>query len=166
VNVDGEDVAIELYDDAPDGDHWGNPFGDYRMRNDQGFLLMFDITSQRTFDELKTNTLQTLLRQRKLVDTSGIPGSLLPLLVVGNKLDVDGAGSRTVSTEEASVWANEIGAEYLEITCRNREEVVAALVRLLKCSRRLNMDRIYANTKYPKYEGYRSSQRNSTCSFM
>lgn len=61
------------------------------MRTGEGFLLVYSITSQQSFEEIKTFQQQILRVKDK---------DYFPMIVVGNKCDLD--GEREVSTEGAS----------------------------------------------------------------
>jgi Ras-related protein Rab-21 len=71
-------------------------------RNANAALLVFDITYYNSFLEVKS-WVQEL--QRNVQET-------MFLLVVGNKIDLE--EKRAVSREEALVYAQSIGAKYLE----------------------------------------------------
>lgn len=71
-------------------------------RNANAALLVFDITYYNSFLEVKT-WIQEL--QRNVQEP-------MFLLVVGNKIDLE--ERRAVSREEAIVYAQSIGAKYLE----------------------------------------------------
>jgi small GTP-binding protein len=58
------------------------------MRTGEGFLLVYSITSQQSFEEIKTFQQQILRVKDK---------DYFPMIVVGNKCDLD--GEREVSTE-------------------------------------------------------------------
>jgi GTPase KRas protein len=61
------------------------------MRTGEGFLLVYSITSQQSFEEIKTFQQQILRVKDK---------DYFPMIVVGNKCDLD--GEREVSVEGAS----------------------------------------------------------------
>jgi small GTP-binding protein len=58
------------------------------MRTGEGFLLVYSITSQQSFEEIKTFQQQILRVKDK---------DYFPMIVVGNKCDLD--GEREVSVE-------------------------------------------------------------------
>ena len=60
------------------------------MRTGEGFLLVYSITSQQSFEEIKTFQQQILRVKDK---------DYFPMIVVGNKCDLD--GEREVSVEGA-----------------------------------------------------------------
>lgn len=71
-------------------------------RNANAALLVFDVTNYTTFSEVKS----WILELQKNVQEP------MFLLLVGNKIDLD--EDRAVSREEAIVYAQSIGAQFLE----------------------------------------------------
>lgn len=71
-------------------------------RNANAALLVFDVTNHTSFDEVKS----WVLELRKNVQEP------MFLLLVANKIDLE--QHRAVSREEAIVYAQSIGAQFLE----------------------------------------------------
>jgi Ras-related protein Rab-21 len=71
-------------------------------RNANAALLVFDVTNHTSFEEVKS----WVLELQKNVQES------MFLLLVGNKVDLE--EQRTVSHEEAVIYAQSIGASYIE----------------------------------------------------
>lgn len=71
-------------------------------RNANAALLVFDVTSHASFEEVKSwiHELQKNVQEPMF------------LLLVGNKIDLD--EQRAVSREEAFIYAQSIGAKFLE----------------------------------------------------
>ena len=122
--IDNETVLLDILDTAGQDEY--SAMRDQYMRTGQGFILVFDVTSRATFDELATFAEQvSRVKDRNLGD--------VPLLVVGNKCDL--ANQRAVTTGEASEFAASIGAAYIECSAKlrfNIEEVFAEAVRQVK----------------------------------
>lgn len=71
-------------------------------RNANAALLVFDVTNHQSFDEVKFWVLEL---QKNVQEP-------MFLLLVGNKIDLD--ERRAVSVEEALIYAQSIGAKFLE----------------------------------------------------
>jgi Ras-related protein Rab-21 len=71
-------------------------------RNANAALLVFDVTNHRSFEEVKSWVLEL---QKNVQEP-------MYLLLVGNKIDL--VEQRTVSHEEAMVYAQSIGAQFVE----------------------------------------------------
>ena len=122
--IDNETVQLDILDTAGQDEY--SAMRDQYMRTGQGFILVFDVTSRATFDELATFAEQvSRVKDRNLGD--------VPIVVVGNKCDL--ANLRAVTTVEASEFAASIGAAYVECSAKlrfNIEEVFAQAVREVK----------------------------------
>lgn len=71
-------------------------------RNANAALLVFDVTSHRSFQEVKSWILEL---QQNVTEP-------MFLLLVGNKIDLD--EQRAVSREEAFIYSQSIGAKFIE----------------------------------------------------
>jgi GTPase SAR1 family protein len=99
---------------------------DQYMRTGQGFILVFDITSRATFDELAVFAEQ--VSRAKDANFGDVP-----MVVVGNKCDLE--HQRAVTSVEAQQFAASIGASFIECSAKQRfnvEEVFAQAVREIK----------------------------------
>ncbi len=87
---------------------------DQWIRDGEGFLLVYSITSRSTFDRVAKFKEQIT----RVKDTDRVP-----IMLVGNKCDK--VADREVSREEGSYMAKRINAEFLETsakTCLNVEK--------------------------------------------
>ncbi len=77
------------------------------MHTGDGFLLVYSITDDQTFEDLRSIREQILRvhNDRKV-----------PMVIVGNKVDL--ADDRAVSKEEGSKLASEFGAQFVEVTAK------------------------------------------------
>lgn len=95
---------------------------DLYMKNGQGFVLVYSITSQSTFNDL-TELREQILRVK---DTDKVP-----MVLVGNKCDLE--DDRMVGKEQGSKLADQWGGvTFLETSARkkiNVDEVFFDLVR-------------------------------------
>lgn len=75
-------------------------------RNANGALLVFDISNHQSFADVKTWIMEL---QRNVPET-------MTFALIGNKIDLE--EQRAVTREEASIYANSIGATYFETSAR------------------------------------------------
>jgi len=120
VEVDGQQCMLEILDTA--GTEQFTAMRDLYMKNGQGFVLVYSITSQSTFNDL-TDLREQILRVK---DTDKVP-----MVLCGNKCDLE--DDRMVSKEQggnlAGSWG---GVTFLETSARkkiNVDEVFFDLVR-------------------------------------
>lgn len=97
-------------------------------RNANAAILVFDLTQYKTFADIKKNWIQEL--HRNVQDP-------IILTLVGNKLDL--TAHRTVSHNEAFLFATSIGASYFETSSETNQGldqvflfIASGLIRLAK----------------------------------
>lgn len=78
VEVDGQQCMLEILDTA--GTEQFTAMRDLYMKNGHGFVLVYSITAQSTFNEL-TDFREQILRVKDTED--------VPMILVGNKCDLD-----------------------------------------------------------------------------
>ncbi|XP_070499874.1 uncharacterized protein RabX1 [Chironomus tepperi] len=100
INLNNVKVKMQLWDTA--GQERFKAMAPMYYRNANAALLVFDVTNYTTFAEVKS----WILELRKNVQEP------MFLLLVGNKIDLE--EERKVSREEALVYAQSIGAQFLE----------------------------------------------------
>jgi DnaJ homolog subfamily C member 27 len=111
VTVDGRLVKVNFWDLA------GHPEF-FEVRNEfykdtQGAILVFDITSKRSFEALE-------MWHKEFTRYSG--GKKSVVFVVGNKTDLGGK-SRVINESEAKAWAVSHGFKYYETSAANGDGV-------------------------------------------
>jgi signal recognition particle receptor subunit beta len=75
-----------------------------------GFLLVYDITSKASFDLVKVLRQRIILRYKEV-----------PVIIVGNKYDLDGI--RQVTFEKAMEWARHFGINIYETSVLDRDSL-------------------------------------------
>ena len=81
-------------------------------RGAQGVILVYDVSSRESFNNLKATWLKELAVYADLED--------LVLMIVGNKVDLEEKGERKVSTEEGLQLAKELSALFMESSAKTR----------------------------------------------
>mmetsp|Transcript_7983 Transcript_7983/g.10975 ORF Transcript_7983/g.10975 Transcript_7983/m.10975 type:complete len:128 (-) Transcript_7983:145-528(-) len=92
------------------------------MKENQAFVLVFDITDPSTLKELRTEFYQKIYQMHEMD---------APLIVVvGNKLDLD--RKRKVSSKEAALIASQMNAAYIEASALSGTGVKLTFSTLVK----------------------------------
>ena len=85
---------------------------DLYFRNGEGFILVFSVTSRKSFDGLATFYQSIMEAKQK---------QKVPLVIVGNKIDID--TERQISKEEGEELAEAMNCPYIEISTKTRINV-------------------------------------------
>ena len=107
VMVDESCALLDILDTA--GQEEYSSMQDQWMREGKGFLLVYSITSQNTYDEI-TLFKDKILRAKDM--------DKVPMVLVGNKCDLE--NEREVSTEQGKKLAIEWGCPYMEVSAKER----------------------------------------------
>jgi len=121
VEADGQQCMLEILDTA--GTEQFTAMRDLYMKNGQGFVLVYSITSQSSFDDLAELREQIL----RVKDTDDVP-----MILVGNKCDLE--DDRTVATPTAVDLARSWGCKMMETSAKqkiNVEQMFFDLVKLI-----------------------------------
>merc|ERR1719210_2909349 len=120
VEVDGTQCMLEILDTA--GTEQFTAMRDLYMKNGQGFVLVYSITSQSTFNDL-TDLREQILRVKDRED--------VPMCLVGNKCDLE--DERVVGTDQGRALAEKFNAcTFMETSAKqkiNVNEIFFDLVR-------------------------------------
>lgn len=119
VEVDGQQCMLEILDTA--GTEQFTAMRDLYMKNGQGFVLVYSITAQSTFNDLMDLREQIL----RVKDTDDVP-----MILVGNKCDLE--DERVVGKEQGLNLARQFNSAFTETSAKqkiNVHEVFHDLVR-------------------------------------
>ncbi|CAH0562449.1 unnamed protein product [Brassicogethes aeneus] len=119
VEVDGQQCMLEILDTA--GTEQFTAMRDLYMKNGQGFVLVYSITAQSTFNDLQDLREQIL----RVKDTDDVP-----MVLVGNKCDLE--EERVVGKEQGTNLARQFNCAFMETSAKakiNVYEVFFDLVR-------------------------------------
>jgi len=117
------------------------------MKNGQGFVLVYSIIAQSTFNDLPDMREQIL----RVKDTDKVP-----LVLVGNKCDL--ADQRVITTEQGHALANKFGSEFLEASAKTKVNVEEIFYTLL---RQIPLDK-----KNQKKGGAGGKKRSGACMIL
>jgi len=125
VAIDDDECILDIFDTAGQEDF--SAVRDQYMRTGDGFLCVYSITLQASFDEA-INLHEHILRVK---DADSVP-----FVLVGNKCDLQ--DDREVPMERGQSLAKDLGCPFLEASAKTRTHVVEsfeALVREIKKAR-------------------------------
>jgi small GTP-binding protein len=116
LQADGQTIELQIWDTA--GQERFKSVAKAYFRNALGGILVFDLTSRQSFDELNIwiNDLNTLCAANAHV------------VLVGNKSDL--TETREIIASEAQVFAQRYNLVYLETSAKSGDNVADAFVRL------------------------------------
>ncbi|PAV60758.1 hypothetical protein WR25_25425 [Diploscapter pachys] len=137
--VDGQQCMLEILDTA--GTEQFTAMRDLYMKNGQGFVLVYSITAQSTFNDLLDLRDQIL----RVKDADEVP-----MILVGNKCDLE--DERVVGKDQGQNLARQFGSAFLETSAKakiNVNEVFYDLVRQI-------------NRRYPE-SGRRQGRSSKKC---
>lgn len=126
VEIDGQQCMLEILDTA--GTEQFTAMRDLYMKNGQGFILVYSIIAQSTFNDLPDLRDQILRVKDK---------DVVPMLLVGNKADL--TDQRVISTEQGDELAKKFGnCAFLEASAKTRTNVDLIFSTLIKQINKLN----------------------------
>jgi len=138
--LDGEEVQIDILDTAGQEDYAA--IRDNYFRSGEGFLLVFSITEQESFEVLNEFRDQ-ILRVKNTED--------VPMILIGNKSDLN--NQRQVRLDDANGKADKWNKPYIETSAKTRENVDKAffdLMREIKKRRQAEVNKQQAGKKEQK----------------
>ncbi|KXJ87638.1 ras family-domain-containing protein [Microdochium bolleyi] len=146
VVIDGAACMLEVLDTA--GQEEYTALRDQWIRDGEGFVLVYSISSRSSFSRIKRfhHQIQRVKESCSASPsypgspiTAAAPASSVPIMLVGNKSDR--STEREVSTQEGHALARELGCEFVEASakaCINVEKAFYDVVRILRRQRQSN----------------------------
>nr|QBH72868.1 rap1 [Thermobia domestica] len=110
VEVDGQQCMLEILDTA--GTEQFTAMRDLYMKNGQGFVLVYSITAQSTFNDLQDLREQIL----RVKDTDDVP-----MVLVGNKCDLE--DERVVGKDQGGNLARQFNCAFMETSAKAKINV-------------------------------------------
>lgn len=147
VVIDGQSCMLEVLDTA--GQEEYTALRDQWIRDGEGFVLVYSITSRASFSRIRKFHSQ-IQRVKDASATSSPTASYLsspvlsrsdapaPVMLVGNKSDR--VTAREVSTQEGSALAKEMGCDFVEASAKNCINVEKAFYEVVRSLRRQRQD--------------------------
>jgi len=110
VEIDGRQIMLEIVDTA--GTEQFTAMRDLYMKNGEGFVLMYSITSKSSFNDLNE-------RREQILHVKG--SEYVPIVLVGNKCDLD--DQRQVSKDQGEQLAQRWGCRFYETSAKEKINV-------------------------------------------
>ncbi|XP_066247343.1 ras-related protein Rap1 [Euwallacea similis] len=110
VEVDSQQCMLEILDTA--GTEQFTAMRDLYMKNGQGFVLVYSITAQSTFNDLQDLREQIL----RVKDTDDVP-----MVLVGNKCDLE--EERVVGKEQGNALSRQFNCAFMETSAKAKINV-------------------------------------------
>ncbi|CAG9936986.1 hypothetical protein V2G26_006497 [Clonostachys chloroleuca] len=126
-NIDDETALLDVLDTA--GQEEYSAMREQYMRTGEGFLLVYSITSRQSFEEITVFQQQILRVKDK---------DSFPMVVVGNKCDLE--GEREVTRQEGEALARSFGCKFIETSAKSRLNVEKAFYDIVREIRRYNRE--------------------------
>lgn len=160
VVIDGQSCMLEVLDTA--GQEEYTALRDQWIRDGEGFVLVYSISSRSSFTRIKRFHNQIQRVKESSASSPSYPGSPIsstplapvPIMLVGNKSDR--VTEREVSTQEGHALARELGCEFVEASaknCINVEKAFYDVVRLLRRQRMQSIRQTPTGGKGPRMGG-------------
>jgi len=133
VEVDGQQCMLEILDTA--GTEQFTAMRDLYMKNGQGFVLVYSIISQSTFNDLH-DLREQILRVKDCED--------VPMVLIGNKCDL--ADQRIITVEQGEALASKFQCAFLEASAKNKINVEQGFYDLIRQINRKMPDKVQKGT--------------------
>ncbi|KAI9496913.1 ras-like protein 3, partial [Zychaea mexicana] len=125
--IDNETALLDVLDTAGQEEYCA--MREQYMRNGEGFILVYSITSRLSFEEISTFYEQV----RRVKDHD-----LFPVVLVGNKCDLE--SERQVSSQEGRDLARTFGCPFSETSAKQRVRVEDTFHDAVREIRRINKE--------------------------
>ncbi|KAL8598905.1 Ras-related protein Rap-2c [Nucella lapillus] len=119
IEVDSAPSVLEILDTA--GTEQFASMRDLYIKNGQGFVIVFSITTLQTFQDIKT--MREQIQRVKGQDR-------IPLILVGNKADLE--PQREVPLTEGAALAQHWGCPYLETSAKSTQNVNELFIEIVR----------------------------------
>ncbi|TKS79910.1 Ras-related protein [Collichthys lucidus] len=124
IEVDSSPSVLEILDTA--GTEQFASMRDLYIKNGQGFILVYSLVNQQSFQDIKPMRDQIIRVKRY---------ERVPMILVGNKVDLE--GEREVSSGEGKALAQDWNCPFMETSAKNKgsvDELFAEIVRQMNYS--------------------------------
>ena len=153
--INNQIIQIKLWDTA--GQERFKALTQNYFRNAEGVLLAFDVTNEESFNNLKDwiSSIKINMEAKNI---------FLPLIVVGNKIDME--NDREITKEEAEKFASENKYKYFETSAKTGEgvdEAVKELINLVLNQNQVDEQKIEARKSVPLKDNNQKEEKKKGC---
>ncbi|KAI7904585.1 ras-like protein 1 [Cokeromyces recurvatus] len=145
--IDEETALLDVLDTA--GQEEYSAMREQYMRNGEGFLLVYSITSRMSFEEIETFH-QQICRVKDR--------DYFPMVLIANKCDLE--SDRQVSSQEGRDLAKKYGCHFVEASAKLRINVDEAFYEVVRNIRRYNKEQDMNNNKHTSSGFYGGNSGN------
>uniref|UniRef100_A0A7R9VEB4 Uncharacterized protein n=1 Tax=Chlamydomonas euryale TaxID=1486919 RepID=A0A7R9VEB4_9CHLO len=125
IEVDDKTVTMQIWDTA--GQERFQSLGVAFYRGADCCVLVHDVNSTKSFEALDN------WRDEFLIQANPTDPDAFPFMLLGNKVDVDGGASRTVTKKRAEAWAQAKGnIPYFETSAKDDVNVEPAFLQIAR----------------------------------
>jgi len=110
ITIDDRPAVLEILDTA--GTEQFASMRDLYIRNGHGFILVYSVTNDQSFQEVQTLR-QQILRVKQTEQ--------VPIVICGNKIDLE--QDRLVRTQDGAAMASQFKVPFLETSAKQRRHV-------------------------------------------
>ena len=134
VKVKNDTYKMTLWDTAGQDRFKSLPKKYYQ--NADGVLLLFDVTSEETFNNVSNWMKDVKENSNKNINSENGQESEIALYLIGNKIDLP---KRVISKEQAETEAKSLGMKYFEISCKINMNIPEVMNRMImECHMKTN----------------------------
>jgi GTPase KRas protein len=125
------------------------------MRNGEGFLLVYSITSRQSFEEINT-FYQQICRVKDR--------DVFPMVLIANKSDLE--KDRQVSSHEGRDLARNFGCTFVETSAKQRVNVDEAFFHVVRDIRRFNKEQEAKDSGHAQFEMAEREEAGDKCCLL
>lgn len=125
------------------------------MRNGEGFLLVYSITSRQSFEEINT-FYQQICRVKDR--------DVFPMVLIANKSDLE--KDRQVSSHEGRDLARNFGCTFVETSAKQRVNVDEAFFHVVRDIRRFNKEQETKDIGHAQFEVPEREEAGDKCCLL
>ena len=153
--INNQAIQIKLWDTA--GQERFKALTQNYFRNAEGVLLAFDVTNEESFNNLKEwiSSIKVNMEAKNI---------FLPLIIVGNKIDME--NERDITKEDAENFASENKYKYFETSAKTGEgvdEAVKELINLVLNQNQVDEQKIEARKSVPLKDNNQKEEKKKGC---
>lgn len=128
VIVDKQTCVLEVLDTA--GQEEYTALTAAWIRDSEGFILMYSITSRKSFTRVRRFHQQIQNVKAHLNATTGQTQTSWPMVLIGNKSDIH--KDRDVTSTEGIALAKELGCQFFECSSKSMEQVTQIFIEVVR----------------------------------
>lgn len=170
VMIDAQACMLEVLDTA--GQEEYTALRDQWIRDGEGFVLVYSITSRNSYDRIRKfyNQVQRVKESNHPASPTGpsylqqqvgpVYSGPVPVMLVGNKSDKH--HEREVSSQEGQALARELGCEFVEASAKNCVNVEKAFFDVVRALRKQRQNPVSSSDRSKQSNSHNSRYHNDS----